>query len=51
MDKKEKEIFEAISDSLEERNGNERRKAEDKTEYLNPELDRRKGDRRDDVSE
>jgi len=49
MDNKENEIFETIADSLEERNGNDRRNEEDKAEYLNPELERRKGSRRDDI--
>lgn len=40
------DIFNAISDSLEERTGRDRRKNPDNGEYENSANDRRKGDRR-----
>ena len=51
MDDKKKEIFETIADGLEERHVNDRRANEEKVEYLNPELERRKGNRRDGAPE
>ncbi len=46
MDKNKSEIFEKISESLEERTVSDRRNREVTAEYINPEMDRRKNSRR-----
>lgn len=46
MDTKKDEIYNKISESLEERAGRERRNEPAVAEYINPDLDRRKLDRR-----
>lgn len=41
------DIIETIVDTLEERKGRDRRKKSEVAPYLNPALERRRGDRRD----
>jgi len=46
MDKKKDEIYDKISESLEERGGKERRQDAPVEEFINSELERRQLDRR-----
>ena len=47
MENKKPEVFKKISNSLEERTGDDRRDTKTTAEYINEELDRRKDKRRD----
>ncbi|PCJ35309.1 MAG: hypothetical protein COA99_13975 [Moraxellaceae bacterium] len=47
MENKKTEVFKKISNSLEERTGDDRRDTKTTAEYINEELDRRKDKRRD----